>query len=253
MEDLKKSLPRNVILDLLPSYIAGELSKESQYIVEQYAKNDPDIAELIRDGNLENEVFSAEMPVQEDLGIKTIRRIRKRIRRQMLYVVLLTMCLLLVPFVAMFFTDEVTWNWFDFTVAGILLFGAGFAFVLVSNISKRIVYRMATGIVVLSALVLIWVTLAVGIIGSESNKMNFLYFVVPAIIVAGATYWRFQPKGMAYTMFATAIFQFLIPFIAMLFDKSSMEEPPGMIQIVFFNTIFALAFALSGILFRKAD
>ena len=32
---------RNVILDLLPAYIAGEASDETRNLVEEFAKNDP--------------------------------------------------------------------------------------------------------------------------------------------------------------------------------------------------------------------
>ena len=42
------TLARNVILDLLPAYIAGEASPESQALVEEYAQSDPQIARLIR-------------------------------------------------------------------------------------------------------------------------------------------------------------------------------------------------------------
>jgi hypothetical protein len=171
----------------------------------------------------------------------------------MFYVALSTICILLVPLLAMYFTDEVNWNWFDFLVAGILLFGAGLAYILISKISKRLVYWIAVGIAILAGLFLIWVNLAVGIIGSGSNEANLLYLGVLLVGIFGAVYWRLHPKGMSNTMFITSIAQFMVPFIAMIFWKSSMEEPPGVIQIILINTIFALAFAVSGVLFRKAD
>jgi hypothetical protein len=50
---------------------------------------------------------------------------RARTSRSGLRVVLVTAALLLVPFVAMQFTDEVAWGAFDFVFAAILLGGAG--------------------------------------------------------------------------------------------------------------------------------
>ncbi|MDX9760371.1 MAG: hypothetical protein RBU27_14535, partial [Bacteroidota bacterium] len=41
-------LSRNVIIDLLPAYIAGEASEETRRLVEEYAARDPRIAELLR-------------------------------------------------------------------------------------------------------------------------------------------------------------------------------------------------------------
>lgn len=74
--------------------------------------------------------------------------------------------LLLVPFVAMQFTDEVKWSGFDFLVMGILLLGTGLLCELilrkVTNRSNRIILC----IVVLGVLVLTWMELAVGIFGT---------------------------------------------------------------------------------------
>ena len=44
-----------------------------------------------------------------------------------------TAFILLVPLVAMQFTDEVAWDLADFVVAGILLFGAGLAYELIAT------------------------------------------------------------------------------------------------------------------------
>lgn len=68
--------------------------------------------------------------------------------------------LLAVPFVAMQFTDTVTWTWFDFALAGTLLFGMGSAFVLVARKIHGHYALLAAAFAV--ALILIWVELAVG-------------------------------------------------------------------------------------------
>ena len=39
-------ITRNVILDLLPLYLAGEASPDTQKLVEQYLEIDPDLAEI---------------------------------------------------------------------------------------------------------------------------------------------------------------------------------------------------------------
>ncbi|MCW1431584.1 hypothetical protein [Novosphingobium sp. JCM 18896] len=72
-------------------------------------------------------------------------------------------CLLL-PFLAMQVTDEVTWSGFDFVAAAVLLFGAGGAFELLlhSRISRR--SRIIIGAAVASAVAVIWAQGAVGVI-----------------------------------------------------------------------------------------
>jgi hypothetical protein len=106
MEKSMESVPRNVILDLLPAYIAGEASEETRALVEEFARNDPEIAMLIRKGRLEPAAISPEMAMPDDMEMKTLKRVRRSIRRRMLYVALATASLLMVPLVAMRFTDE---------------------------------------------------------------------------------------------------------------------------------------------------
>jgi hypothetical protein len=74
--------------------------------------------------------------------------------------------LLLVPLIAMQFTDEVNWSWFDFTVAGILLFGTGLLCEFVLRKVKKVEYRISLCLAILLMLVLIWVELAVGLFGT---------------------------------------------------------------------------------------
>lgn len=74
--------------------------------------------------------------------------------------------ILLLPLIAMQFTEGVDWQLFDFFIAAILLFGAGLLleFVLrkVKSTEKRLVY---CGIILL-VLFLVWAELAVGFLGT---------------------------------------------------------------------------------------
>jgi len=75
--------------------------------------------------------------------------------------------LLLIPWIAMKFTDEVKWNWFDFLVAGTLLLGTGLMCELVLRTVKKIQYRIAICAVILFLLFIVWAELAVGLIGTR--------------------------------------------------------------------------------------
>lgn len=74
--------------------------------------------------------------------------------------------LLLIPLVAMQFTNEVNWDIFDFIVASVLLGGTGLIieFVLrnVNSVKHKVVYCL----IVLAVLFLVWAELAVGIFGT---------------------------------------------------------------------------------------
>lgn len=80
-------------------------------------------------------------------------------------IVIGTSLILLVPLIAMLFTDDVDWGVFDFIVIGTLLIGAGVIYEFVtSKLNKK--YRTPLAVVFVAAVVLAWVELAVGIFGS---------------------------------------------------------------------------------------
>lgn len=80
-------------------------------------------------------------------------------------IVIGTVLILMVPLVAMAFTDEVDWNWFDFVVMGGLLLGTGILFELLTT-KLPAKYRPLVAVVLLAALALLWAELAVGVFGS---------------------------------------------------------------------------------------
>ena len=74
--------------------------------------------------------------------------------------------LLLIPLIAMQFTDEVNWTPFDFLIAGVILFGTGLFLGLVNRKIKNVKNRIAISIFILIVFFLIWAELAVGIFGT---------------------------------------------------------------------------------------
>jgi hypothetical protein len=123
--------------------------------------------------------------------------------------------LLLVPLVAMQFTDEVAWDAHDFLVFGAMLLIAIGSYELVARLRRNHAYRAAAAIALAAAFALVWVNLAVGIIGNESNPANQLYIGVLAVGIIGALAARLAPVGMARAMVATAAAQALVAVIAL--------------------------------------
>ena len=81
--------------------------------------------------------------------------------------ILITVTLLLmVPLIAMQFTNEVNWTLSDFIVAGVLLYGTGLLCELVIRKVTKIKHRIAICAALLVLLLLTWVELAVGIFGT---------------------------------------------------------------------------------------
>lgn len=81
-------------------------------------------------------------------------------------IVLTVALLLLIPLIAMQFTNEVNWSFFDFVVAGMLLLGTGLTAELVIRKVRNRNYRLGILAIIAVTLFLIWAELAVGIIGT---------------------------------------------------------------------------------------
>jgi len=166
-------------------------------------------------------------------------------------VALATAFLLLIPLVAMQFSQEMKWDMADFVVAGVLLFGTGLTYVVVSRMGNTTSYRLGAGVAVLAGLLLIWINLAVGFLGSENNPANLLFGAVLVVASVGALVARFRPLGMSRAMFAAALTQFVVPLVAALIYRPEVNM--GMLKVLVLNTIFAGIWATSGWLFRRAE
>lgn len=83
--------------------------------------------------------------------------------RPLLGVVAVTAALLLVPAVAMQFTDQVRWGPEDFLAAAVLLLMAGTVLVGIARHVKRSGIRWLASAAVLAVLALVWAELAVGV------------------------------------------------------------------------------------------
>ena len=123
-------------------------------------------------------------------------------------------------------------------------------------------YRAAAGIACATAFVLLWVNAGVGIIGD--GPVNLLYLGVLAVGFVGGYLARFQPRGLARALLATAITQMLVPVIALviwraggevlLVDPASPKPPfdPGIAPVFGLNAVFAILWIVSALLFRRA-
>lgn len=159
--------------------------------------------------------------------------------------------LLLLPLVAMQFTAEVNWDETDFIVMG-AMFGIACGTVeLAMRASGNAAYRLGAIVAVGAGFLLVWINLAVGIIGSEDNVLNLVYAGVLMIAVIGSVIAAFEPAGMARALFATAAAQMVVTILALVWGWGAWE-PPGAAGILALNAFFAALWLLSGGLFRRS-
>ena len=160
-----------------------------------------------------------------------------------------TALLLMVPLVAMQFTDEVDWSVIDFIIAGALLFGTGTLFVLVVRASENIIYKCAMALAIGATFLMIWANLAVGLIGSGPNVGNLMYIGVIAILIIGIYLSHFRPAGLERAMFMTALALVLLTAIALIAGLHNYPQS-SVIEILGVNLFFITPYVISGLLFR---
>jgi hypothetical protein len=143
------------------------------------------------------------------------------------------------------------WSPADFIVAGAIFAIVGGTFELAVRVSGNAWYRAGAAIALAAAFLLVWINLAVGIIGSENNPLNLMFFGVIAAALVGSIIGRFNAAGMARAMAVAATIQGLIGIGVFILGPGA-DEPTGALGFVALIEFFALMWLLSAWCFRRA-
>lgn len=160
--------------------------------------------------------------------------------------------LLLLPAIAMRFTSEVVWDETDFIVFGAMLGLALAAYEFVARLRGNTPYRIGFGLAIATSIFLVWVNLAVGIIGSENNAANLMYVGVLAVVAAGAFASSCTADGMKRTLMAAAVLQALIAGIALAGDMG-LGDPNWPKDMLGATGLFVGLWLVSAGLFRVSE
>jgi len=174
-------------------------------------------------------------------------------RRRSLWKVpaLITALILLIPLLGNQFVDGWNWPLRGFVLGGVLLFGTGLTYELVTRNVDTIAYRAAVGIALVAAFLLVWgnfVQRADGV-----NPAAAIYLCVPFVGIIGAAIARFRPAGMARALFATALAQAVVLAIALMIRNPQVTPWTAAVVRGFGgNAFFGMLFVGSALLFRTA-
>ena len=163
--------------------------------------------------------------------------------RSVVGVALATALILLIPLLA-----APAWTLADFVFAGVLIFGTGLTYVLVARKAGNIAYRSAVGVALAAGFLLVWGNAAMGITDSDADLMFLLW--VPAVGIIGAIIARFQPRGMARAMFATALTVALVAVIALI--AGIVPAYNSAFEVLGITGFYVALFVGSALLFRYA-
>lgn len=151
---------------------------------------------------------------------------------------------LLFPLAAMRIPGSgVDWTASDFVAMAGLLLVPCLAFEIAVRTARSHAYVLACLIAAGAAFVLTWANLAVGIVGSEANPLNRVFFAVPAVAIVGAAWSRLRAARLARAMQLTAVAQVAACVAALVLD--------GAYTFVA-TAVFVALWLASALLFRRA-
>ncbi|MBG9378207.1 hypothetical protein I5907_18355 [Panacibacter sp. DH6] len=174
---------------------------------------------------------------------------QQNLYRPLLTAGIITTLLLAIPLIAMQFSTTVNWSLADFIIAAVLIFTTIFTWVFVAGRFTGIAYKLAVAAVIGATFLLVWVNIAVGLIGAGPSAANLMYIAVAGIVTGGAIVTRFTARGMERVMFAACC---TIVLIALLQLTGKMYEASGgsAKEVIAVNAFFAALFAAAALLFR---
>lgn len=150
---------------------------------------------------------------------------------------------LMIPLIAMRFTDEVRWTGFDFIVAGAMLAALIGAAELAVRISEDWLYRAGAAVAAVAAFLMVWVQGAVGLVGSEKDPSG-LWFLLPlAVGAVGMVVSRGRAQGLGRTLWLMAGAQAVVAAVGYGLARDAD---------VFLTGLWIAAWAVSALLFGGA-
>lgn len=146
--------------------------------------------------------------------------------------------------------EGVDWDAGDFVLMGLLLALAGGAVEFGMRLSGLLAYRAGVVVAVGGAFLLVWVNLAVGLIGSEDDPANLMYAGVLLTGLFGALLSRLRARGLMRTLLAMAAVHVLVPIVAVLMD--GIHPATSLFELVGVTLFFLAPWLLSAALFAMA-
>jgi hypothetical protein len=159
--------------------------------------------------------------------------------------------LLTLPFIAMRLQVEgVNWTAADFIVMGVMLAIVCGTIELAVRLTGSWAYRLGAITAIASAFLITWANLAVGIVGSEHNPANTLFFAALLIGFIGSIAARFRPAGMAVAMLAS-VAAIAVAFIVAAAGATDEPNVTHMRELIA-TAVISSPLLMSAWFFRKA-
>lgn len=162
----------------------------------------------------------------------------------------ITLAALTLPLVGTQLSDEVHWTPFDFIVGGTMFFTTGLAFSFLAKRCGSLSQKSAVGLALAATLLHVWVNGSVGMVGSETDGFNALYYLVPLVGIIGGTAARLRARMMAWVLLGMAAVQAGLGLLALAVDRPEAGGD-SVLEVVGVTGLFMGLFFASAWMFAR--
>lgn len=100
------NIPKHLIIDLLPLYLAGEVSDETRDLIEGYLKSDPQLATLAEQAKDAKPLQEIPAPLNKESEMEALRKVKKMLVQHNVFLVIAVIVTFLFGMSILFLQDE---------------------------------------------------------------------------------------------------------------------------------------------------
>lgn len=140
------------------------------------------------------------------------------------------------------------WTLFDFVFAGVLLGALGVAVFMLFRLKRSRAYRAGLFLFIVTSVLLVIVTGAVGLVGASTNDANMLYLAALGAACVGAVIMRFRSNWLSRLLSVLAL-AFVFVTAAALFLGWGQNSASWPWDVLAAGAVFAILWQVSAWLF----
>lgn len=133
---MNEKIPQHLILDLLPLYLANEVSEETHNLIEGYLKTDPQLAILAELANQSPSLQEIPAPLNKENEMDALKKVRKLMVQHNVFLALAVILTIIMGIAYIFLWDEPRGAQAPFVFGGLAVFFWGAFFWVNRKISE---------------------------------------------------------------------------------------------------------------------
>lgn len=103
---MNEHIPQHLILDLLPLYLADEVSPETRALIEEYLKTHPQLAKLAEQAKLVPSLQDVPAPLNKETEMEALKKVRKLMVQHNVFLALAVVLTIMMGISYIFLWDE---------------------------------------------------------------------------------------------------------------------------------------------------